>query len=385
MSATHLARRSISPGLAGPDLTPDHEPARLAPPAAPRNRYFDTLRAAALLRVLLFHLFGWAWLPLLFPSMGVMFALAGSLMAASLDRSSNATTVIRRRLRRLLPPLWALGVVLVPVMFLLGWTVNTPGTQDPGATLLAWIVPLAEPPASDIGYQWTLPLWYLRTYLWLVLLSPALLWLWRHFPKAMMALPWVGLLLYSGGLLQVDGPFGEGLVSVLTFAACWMLGFAHHDGKLQQIRLRSVLLFSVLLCTFGVWWAWRYPLPEPGFVLGDIPLAAAAFNLGFAALLMRLPLKASAISRSTFWASVLDLVNRRAITIYAWGNLSIFLGLELIDRLGLNGLLPSWLWQPASLVSTLLVLGVIVLAVGWVEDVAANRRPQLLPVGEAAR
>lgn len=32
-----------------------------------------------------------------------------------------------------------------------------------------------------------------------------------------------------------------------------------------------------------------------------------------------------------------------------------------------------------------LVLGVIVLAVGWVEDVAANRRPQLLPVGEAAR
>ena len=51
---------------------------------------------------MLYHLFGWAWLPLVFPSMGVMFALAGSLMARSLKRP--AWSVIRGRLRRLLPP-----------------------------------------------------------------------------------------------------------------------------------------------------------------------------------------------------------------------------------------------------------------------------------------
>ena len=40
----------------------------------------------ALVRVVVYHLFGWAWLTVLFPSMGVMFALAGSLMARSLNR-----------------------------------------------------------------------------------------------------------------------------------------------------------------------------------------------------------------------------------------------------------------------------------------------------------
>lgn len=55
----------------------------------------------ALVRVVVFHLFGWAWLTVLFPSMGVMFALAGSLMARSLARPAGG--VIRSRLRRLLP------------------------------------------------------------------------------------------------------------------------------------------------------------------------------------------------------------------------------------------------------------------------------------------
>lgn len=49
-----------------------------------RDRYFDLLRAIALFRVVFYHLMGWAWLPVLFPSMGVMFALAGNLMARSL-------------------------------------------------------------------------------------------------------------------------------------------------------------------------------------------------------------------------------------------------------------------------------------------------------------
>ena len=47
-----------------------------------RNRYIDTLRAAAILRVIVYHAFGGAWLTILRPAMGVMFALGGSLMAA---------------------------------------------------------------------------------------------------------------------------------------------------------------------------------------------------------------------------------------------------------------------------------------------------------------
>ncbi|GDY83909.1 hypothetical protein SAVCW2_31080 [Streptomyces avermitilis] len=49
-----------------------------------------------------YHTFGWAWAGLVFPSMGVMFALAGTLMAKSLERP--ALKVVKSRMRRLLPP-----------------------------------------------------------------------------------------------------------------------------------------------------------------------------------------------------------------------------------------------------------------------------------------
>jgi peptidoglycan/LPS O-acetylase OafA/YrhL len=91
-------------------------------PAAPkpgRDRYLDLLRSVALVRVVVYHLFGWAWLTVLFPSMGVMFALAGSLMARSLKRS--APGVIKGRVRRLLPPLWAFSAVVLVLTFANGW------------------------------------------------------------------------------------------------------------------------------------------------------------------------------------------------------------------------------------------------------------------------
>jgi len=37
-----------------------------------RNRYIDTLRAAAIVRVIVYHAIGWAWLTLVLPAMGVM-------------------------------------------------------------------------------------------------------------------------------------------------------------------------------------------------------------------------------------------------------------------------------------------------------------------------
>jgi len=40
-----------------------------------RDRCLDLLRAVALLRVVVYHTFGWAWLALVFPSMGVMFGV----------------------------------------------------------------------------------------------------------------------------------------------------------------------------------------------------------------------------------------------------------------------------------------------------------------------
>ena len=138
-----------------------------------------------------YHVFGWAWLPILFPSMGIMFALAGSLIAGSLDRSpGNPWRVLKKRSIRLLPPVWLFGLVVVPVMLVAGWTHSeSVGAPLNWQTLLFWIVPISDPPGSKFGDDWVTPLWYIRSYLWFLLLSPATLWLFRHWPKRMLALP----------------------------------------------------------------------------------------------------------------------------------------------------------------------------------------------------
>ena len=68
--------------------------------ASPRTRerigYLDLLRAAALLRVVTYHMLGWTWLHIFIPAIGVMFALAGSLMADSLSRRPPSQARPRR-------------------------------------------------------------------------------------------------------------------------------------------------------------------------------------------------------------------------------------------------------------------------------------------------
>src|SRR5674476_1187993 len=93
-------------------------------------------------------------------------------------------------------------------------------------TLLFWVVPISDPPGSKFGDDWVPPLWYIRSYLWFLLLSPATLWLFRHWPKKMMALPVSVVLLSALGLFPLDGRSGDVILSTAMFGGCWMLGFA---------------------------------------------------------------------------------------------------------------------------------------------------------------
>jgi peptidoglycan/LPS O-acetylase OafA/YrhL len=119
---------------------------------AVRNRYLDLLRAVAIVRVIVYHLFGWPWLTMVVPAMGVMFALAGSLTAASLERRGDAR-VIGSRLRRLLPPLWVLGLVGIPLMLAAGWREETGDHPFSVPKLAFWVLPVGDPTASEHGMQ----------------------------------------------------------------------------------------------------------------------------------------------------------------------------------------------------------------------------------------
>lgn len=363
-----------------------------------RDRYLDLLRAVALVRVVIYHIFGWAWLTILFPSMGVMFALAGSLMARSLARP--ALGVIRGRIRRLLPPMWAFALVVVPMMFALSWQpVKAEGLW--WFVKLAWYVfPVGAPPypwssgdkAGLLEDTWAIqaagPLWYIRAYLWFVLASPLLLRAFRKLPWATLLAP-LGLTAVIGtGLVTIPGETGNALSDFAVFGSCWILGFAHHDGLFKDVpRYLTVSLASILM-GFGLWWASGH-LTADGWDLNDIPLAQAAWSLGFCVILLQYaPSWQELPGRLARFDRLVTLANNRAVTIYLWHNLVILATVPLIDLLWkipyVDAHLGSTVEATYTLLMTLLVwplIGLVILCVGWVEDVAAKRRPRLWPDG----
>jgi len=339
---------------------------------ASRDRYFDTLRAVAIIRVVLFHAFPFAVLELAFPSMGVMFALGGSLMVKSLDKS--ATRAVRNRIRRLLPALWVMGLILVPVMLLRGWP-DRPSWPH----LLLWAFPIADPPSSEFGYPAAGVLWYLVTYLWLVLLSPLLLRLYRLWNVPTVLLPLFGLLL----LTAYPNTFGEtgGWVAqnVLAFGSCWILGFAHREGDLAKLRPLVVLGLAAACVGGGLGWAYLHPMEDGVMDLTGIPIAYTVYSIGFVLALLRWAPRMAWLARVRPLDGLVSMVNNRAVTIYLWHNVAITIAVLLFDPLKLWRIPTQGLESAVDFSIALGALAVVVLALGWVEDIAARRRPRISP------
>ena len=202
-----------------------------------RNRYLDLLRALAIVRVVVYHSTGWAALTVVFPAMSVMFALAGSLMAASLDRSGPMA--VERRLRRLLPSLWAMSAIAVPAMLLTGLAWDW--------KILYWAFPLQDPPANGWGSMALSATWYLRDFLWFVLLSPVALPVFRRFPRLTLATPYAAL-----AVITLLGLTPHAIVrDVALYGGAWLLGFAHHDGLLRRLTPRRLVGTAAVLAALG--------------------------------------------------------------------------------------------------------------------------------------
>ncbi|WOQ18259.1 hypothetical protein [Raineyella sp. W15-4] len=135
-------------------------------------------------------------------------------------------------------------------------------------------------------------------------------------------------------------------------------------------------------------WSLLFHGPDQGlFNVSDIPMATALYNLGFTMILLRLPLTLQWVSRVPVLSHWVTLSNRRAMTIYLWGNTAIFVALWGLPRFGIVADVDTFTWQSGLIAfgATLAVLLVAVLCLGWVEDIAARRRPEILPVRSAAR
>ncbi|MFE9838311.1 acyltransferase family protein [Streptomyces sp. NPDC005551] len=368
---------AAAPPEPGPVAPPPAESRRSGPAVAGgRDRYFDTLRAVALVRVVTYHTFGWAWAGMVFPSMGVMFALAGTLMAKSLERP--ALQVVRSRVRRLLPPFWFWGAFVVVAMLVHGWM--------PGWQIVFWVVPLGDPPGNAWGQQAWEILWYLRTYLWFVLLSPVLLRIFRTAPVAVLVLSLAPIVVFQYAWRPPDDRFGSALTDLATYLFCWLAGFAHREGVLQRLKPAAVVLLSLAALAYGGWYALAHQAETGTYDLDDIPLAQAFWSAGFVTLLMYFKayygVDFARLARFKRLDRIVTVFNGRAVTIYLWHEIALVLAVPLIDRLwkvpAFEAYLPLESQWFMFAVGWVLIWIALPLA-GWVEDVAAKKKPKLLP------
>jgi peptidoglycan-N-acetylglucosamine deacetylase len=325
-----------------------------------RDGYVDALRALALLRVVIYHTLALWWLHVAFPAIGVMFALAGSLMAASLSKR-DSLAVVGSRLRRLLPPVWLYGLVAG----LAGWELVGPHGLD-WTRLPFWLLPLRDPHESPAGSGFVDTLWYLRTYVWFVLVSPWALRAFRRKPVVAIAIPLLilpALELVPGGLWLGRGE----LTAFLGYSTCWLLGFAHRDGLLRRLPVRRCCLIAIPAAIAGL-------LLE--ILVADPTRDGVGYALWSAAvvlMLLRWEPELVWLSRIDWLDRTVRAVNARAVTIYVWHDAAIVAAGALLGRVRLD---PPGLGR---LGLVLVLTAVLVLATGWVEDLAAGRRPSVLP------
>jgi len=271
--------------------------------------------------------------------------------------------VVGSRALRLLPPFWLYGAIALVV----GW--ETLGNGSGAWYRLAfWVLPLRDPHDGVDGSAMLDTLWYVRAYLWFVLLSPLLIWLFRRLRFGLVVLPLA--LLPVVEMLGQGTWVGRGLLNnLMTYGACWILGFAEYDGLLAKLPAWFCVAAGVIVGAGGLVLQFRSPTtPSMPNDLGYALWAAAVVLL-----LLRWRPDTSWVHRVGWFDRLVTVVNARAVSIYLWHDPAIVAVGALFGLIGLHT------WGLVKLPFVLVATGVIVIALGWVEDLGARRRPRLLP------
>lgn len=267
--------------------------------------------------------------------------------------------------------------------------------------VFTYIVPVGAPPypahlgsesgllESDWAVQGAGVLWYLRAYLWFVVASPLLLWAFRRVPWATLLAPLALTAVVGTGLVTIPGETGNAITDFAVFGGCWVLGFAHHEGMLAKVPRYLAVSGSALVMAFALWWASGHLGPD-GWDLNDIPLADAMWSFGFVVILLQYsPSWQQLPGRLAKWDKLVTLSNNRAVTIYLWHNMLIMATVPIIDQAynlpfmqgdsAVSALDASYTFWMFVLVWPL--IGLAIMAFGWIEDIAAKRSPRLWPNG----
>ncbi|MFN0096733.1 MAG: serine hydrolase [Dehalococcoidia bacterium] len=348
-----------------------------APTARDRNGFLDLVRGVAIVRVTIWHTFGYAWLSYLVASMPAMFFVAGTLMARSLDHQSGRQVLVGR-FRRLLIPLWPFAVVALAVMFgYERWRDDPLGAVE-ARDIWRWAFPIWDPEGSRWGLSFWAALWYLRCLVWLLLAAPILAWAFRLTRGGILVVPLVAL-----GVLEWLERRGDTAPwqyqDLALYGFFFLLGFAYHYGWAARLGPAARLALAALSAAAAA--AWFLLTDVPGQVVNASYPAHLFVGLAWLFASLAVESTLAAIATRPRVAAVLYFVNERALTIYLWHNAGLFCMYQLLwtqER-------PDWVRTTAALPIVLGVTALGVVAFGWVEDRAAKRSPRLWPIRPAVR
>jgi hypothetical protein len=320
-----------------------------------------------------------AWLPLLFP-VGVLFAVGGAVAASASARAASGRAFLRRALTTLLLPFWSFAAVMVAIMLTLGWQADPSEGAEPfsWSTTWLWVLPFSDPPASEQGSPWVLTALFVPTFLWLTLATPALLWLFRRWPVRLLAVPVLTVLMLTTGIATLTGRAREVLLEVCVYGCCWLVGFARHEGRLFRVPPPLALGTGLAMLGSGLACAvWRQDVYEAS-TIDEIPLAALPCSLGAVVLLLRVPWRGDRL-RPGRRGAMLSAVSARTMTVFLWTPAA---AAAAIPALALSPLAQYHTDDASGVLlqyaTTWLLILVVVLLVGWVEDVGAGLWPTLL-------
>lgn len=333
-------------------------------PATRRDRFLDVIKAVAVLRVVLWHTLSWPWLSWI-PAMPAMFFANGALLDRSVGRTGWRLTV-GGRLRRLLIPYWVYAAASVAVMMVAGWR---PDVGD----LLPWAVPMVDPVGSTWGAELWIPLWYVRAYLWFVLLAGPLRLATRRWPVAALATSIAGVV--ALGRWQSSGtevPIAVG--DLLTYMPFVVAGMLYHQRGAPARRwcLTGAAAAGVAAVAFV-----RMPTGWDGVVNRSWTLT---FCVGVVGLGVAMAFRERIGSSRGRWARVVDIIGARALTIYLWQGFGLLVAAHLVR----SASLPPSVADLVALVTVGIVVVAAVLIFGPLEDLAGGRPRRLGGVSASA-
>ncbi len=329
-----------------------------------RSIYLDALRAVALCRVVIYHAVSLQWVTL-FTAMPLMFFIAGSLYAASLERRP-ARRVIRDRYRRILFPYWLYILVMLVLWGALGVIGQITTANWVGLVLPVLSLNGPHGPGLDTNLELTwIALWYLQFHLILSLIGPWLRRVQQRHGRAM----WITL----GALFVLGLIAGAGIVVVIFYVSCWILGYHQHDGHLEQVVQRHWAPVCLATGPVGLvlFLAFEGSVEWSGTALRLAGTGAALLGVFWLTLAMGLRPRIEPMLTGRRTRSVVHWFSQRSLSIYMWHMVAIYAALTL-DLPGTSSIFGVLAW---CIVLTALVVPVV----GWAEDLAARRRPTLWP------